>query len=43
MKWEVEYTNEFEQWWVGLDEKEQVSVDVVVQLLEEKGPELPYP
>jgi len=43
MAWEVEYTDEFEAWWVGLDEEEQIDIDAVVGLLEEKGPHLPYP
>ncbi len=41
--WEVEYTDEFEVWWEALDEAEQVSIDASVQLLEEKGPNLPHP
>ena len=43
MAWEVEYTDEFEAWWLGLDEEEQIDIDAVVGLLEEKGPYLPYP
>ena len=43
MAWEVEYTDEFEAWWLGLDEEEQIDIDAVVGLLEEKGPHLPYP
>jgi len=43
MAWEVEYTDEFEAWWVGLNEEEQIDIDAVVGLLEEKGPQLPYP
>jgi hypothetical protein len=43
MAWEVEYTDEFEAWWVGLDEDEQIDVDAVVGLLAERGPHLPYP
>ena len=43
MKWEVEYTNEFEEWWIELDAATQVSIDVIVRLLEQKGSELPYP
>ncbi len=43
MAWDIEYTNEFETWWVGLDEEEQIDVDAMVGLLEEKGPHLPYP
>jgi hypothetical protein len=37
MKWEVEYTDEFGQWWSGLSEQEQISVAASVQLLEERG------
>ena len=37
MAWEVEYTDEFEAWWVGLDEEEQIDIDAIVGLLEEKG------
>lgn len=43
MEWEVEYTDEFEGWWITLDEGEQVSVTAIVQLLEVKGPQLPHP
>ncbi len=43
MAWEVEYTDEFETWWIGLDEEEQIDIAAVVGLLEEKGPHLPYP
>ncbi len=43
MEYEVEYTDQFEQWWNSLDEDEQVSVDAIVGLLIRKGPELPYP
>ena len=41
--WEVEYTDEFGQWWNGLTEAEQVSVDASVRLLEERGPQLGHP
>ena len=40
---EVEYTDEFGEWWNKLDESEQESVDAVVQLLEEHGPHLNFP
>lgn len=40
---EVEYTNEFEQWWNGLTEDAQEDVAAVVELLERKGPLLPFP
>lgn len=43
MAWEVEYTDEFGEWWETLSEKEQISVAAVVQLLESKGPHLPQP
>jgi len=43
MAWEVEYTDEFEEWWWSLSESEQDSIAVVVTILEHKGPELPYP
>lgn len=43
MSWEVEYTDEFEVWWNTLSEDEQVSIDASVQLLEERGPQLPFP
>ena len=37
MSWEVEFTDEFGQWWEGLTEDEQDSIDVTVRLLEELG------
>jgi len=43
MAWEIEYTDEFEVWWDGLNEEEQIDIDSVVGLLETKGPHLPYP
>ncbi len=43
MEWEVEYTDEFEVWWDDLNESEQIDVSAVVQLLETKGPQLPFP
>jgi hypothetical protein len=43
MSWEVEYTDEFERWWEGLDAGEQESVAASVGLLEERGPALGYP
>ena len=41
--WEVEFTNEFEQWWETLDQTEQDSIDVTVNLLEDLGPKLSFP
>lgn len=43
MVWAVEYTDEFELWWLDLTEREQVSVAATVQLLELRGPQLPFP
>jgi hypothetical protein len=43
MAWEVEYTDEFGEWWDGLDAAEQDSVDVIVGLLVSKGPSLAFP
>jgi len=43
MSWEVEYTDEFGEWWNGLDVEEQVSVEAVVEVLAEFGPSLPFP
>ena len=43
MKWEVEYTDAFGQWWAGLSEQEQISVAASVQLLEDRGPSLGFP
>ena len=42
-RWEVEYTDEFGEWWNGLTEAEQESVDASVRLLEERGPHLGHP
>lgn len=41
--WNVEYTDEFAEWWETLDHSEQGSIDRVVRLLEAKGPELRFP
>ena len=43
MAYEVEYTDEFEQWWETLNESTQDSIDIVVELLGEMGPNLPFP
>jgi len=44
MAFEVEYTDEFEEWWYcSLNDFEQDAIAAVVGLLEEKGPHLPYP
>ena len=43
MTWEVEYTDEFEEWWNVCSETEQISIAANVELLETKGPQLPFP
>ena len=41
--WEVEFTDGFGQWWDSLDEGEQEAVEATVELLQERGPNLPRP
>ncbi|GHU71190.1 toxin RelE [Spirochaetia bacterium] len=41
--WEIEYTDEFEDWWDTLSEKEQKAVAVGVKALEGAGPALKFP
>ena len=43
MTWDIEYTDEFGDWWANLTEDEQVSLAASVQLLEVRGPALGYP
>ncbi len=43
MRCEVEYTDEFEEWWNTLNEGEQSTVDAYVKMLEEFGVGLGYP
>ena len=43
MEWEVEYTDEFGDWWKSLTEDEQVDVNAKVILLQKLGPALPRP
>ena len=43
MTWDVEYTDEFGDWWQSLTEAEQESLAASVQLLELRGPALGYP
>lgn len=43
MTWDIEYTDEFGIWWEDLTEAAQIEVDTVVGLLEECGPNLPFP
>ena len=43
MSWEVEFTDEFAEWWDELDEGVQDSLDRGIHLLEALGPSLPFP
>ena len=43
MTWDVEYTNEFGEWWAELAEPAQDDVAAVVELLMEYGPTLTFP
>ena len=43
MAWEVEYTDEFGGWWVGLEESQQDRIAATVKLLVTHGPALPFP
>jgi hypothetical protein len=41
--WEVEYTDEFGDWWVSLSDQEQTSVTAIVDLLVDRGTSLGFP
>ena len=43
MSWQVEYTDQFEEWWDTLSEGQQEELAATVELLMEYGPTLPYP
>lgn len=43
MSWNVEYTDEFGEWWDTLTEAQQQGIDSDVSLLMEKGPQLGRP
>ena len=43
MTWNVEYTDQFGSWWATLGEAGQEDVGAIVQLLIERGPDLPFP
>lgn len=43
MNWEVEYTDEFGDWWSTLSEAEQEALAASVRLLEARGPALGFP
>jgi hypothetical protein len=41
--WDVEVTDQFEQWWDTLSVEEQESIEAAVELLEQQGPGLGRP
>ncbi len=41
--WDVEFTDEFEAWWNTLEDDEQESLVVSVELLRQMGPQLSRP
>jgi hypothetical protein len=43
MVWDVEYTNEFGDWWDSLSDKEQNDTVAVINLLAERGANLLFP
>jgi hypothetical protein len=43
MAWDVEYTDEFGDWWEALSEDEQDAIDRIVGVLEDRGPHLGHP
>jgi len=43
MAWEVEFTDEFGKWWDTLTEKQQDTIDRLVEILEAQGPLLKEP
>lgn len=43
MAYEIEFTDEFEEWWNTLTEGEQHDIDAVIGLLEIQGTQLGFP
>lgn len=43
MEWEVEFTDEFRDWWYQLSERQREKATPRIEMLEEQGPNLPYP
>ena len=43
MPWDVEYTDQFGEWWQELSEDQQDAIVARVDLLIEHGPNLPFP
>jgi len=38
MHWDVEFTDEFESWWLTMSQSAQNSIAAIVGVLEKKGP-----
>lgn len=43
MTWDIEYTDEFGDWWSTLTEEQQEAVTARVEMLEDQGPSLGRP
>jgi hypothetical protein len=43
MAWEIEFTDQFGEWWATLGEREQEAIRATVEVLEERGPGLGRP
>ena len=43
MTWDIEYTDEFGQWWETLSDHQQEDVSAMAELLMEEGPKLRFP
>ncbi len=43
MEWDVEFTDEFGNWWETLSAGEQESLRATIKLLQQLGPLLPFP
>ncbi|MEO9170384.1 MAG: type II toxin-antitoxin system RelE/ParE family toxin [Candidatus Baltobacteraceae bacterium] len=43
MAWDVEFTDQFGEWWDALDEDAQTSINAIVLVLEQLGPALTRP
>ncbi|MDP2955308.1 MAG: type II toxin-antitoxin system RelE/ParE family toxin [Longimicrobiales bacterium] len=41
--WKIETSEEFDEWWTGLDAETQEELAVVIGLLSQDGPNLPRP
>jgi hypothetical protein len=43
MSWNIEYTDEFGEWWRRLRQSEQEDISASAELLMEHSPDLPFP